>query len=721
MKRNLKNYSEGLLFMFAVLLVFLLAFESHIAIPFWLNPLGRLHPLLLHFPLVLLLLLFLFDVFTPKTDPNLILLLQKYFSSLLLFSVLISLITAISGLILSQENGYSGDSLDWHKWTGSLMAILGCIYYFFRTKILNNAILCKLSAALLALILIITGHLGASLTHGENFVFESFDKKNHDNIAFNDAMVFEHLVMPIFESKCISCHGTKKMKGELLLNTIENIKKGGKTGYLIVAGNPEKSLLVERIFLDQEEKKHMPPTGKTQLTTDEKRIIKWWIQKNADFKLKVTSLHKNDSLSLLAKKLFSQNTKDEKYDFKSADAELIKKLNNEYRVINSKSKTSPALDVTLYNSAFYTLATLHELTEIKEQIVSLNVSKTPITDADLKTIGQFKNLKKLNLNFTKITGNGLQNLTTNTQLVSLSLAGISLNLNNLKLFLNKNKNVNSLSLWNTNLTENDLIKLKKGYPNIDFLKGGTENTLKLNLPFLKNKPIVFKDSIGLQIGHPINGVTIRFTTNNTDPDSLKSLIYVLGKTILTKTTTIKAKAFKIGWYGSDIAAFTVFKNSLKPDSVALLTKLNRVHPANGSATFFDNTFGTFNANSPAWANNWAGFRSNNMELLMVYKKPVTISEIALNLLIETETRIFPPQSIEIWGGTSEKNMKLLSITKPIQPKELSKPYILTIYCKTKPTKATFFKIVAKPMEFVPNWHPNKGKVPLFLVDELFVN
>lgn len=66
-------------------------------------------------------------------------------------------------------------------------------------------------------------------------------------------------------------------------------------------------------------------------------------------------------------------------------------------------------------------------------------------------------------------------------------------------------------------------------------------------------------------------------------------------------------------------------------------------------------------------------------------------------------------------------MKLLSITKPIQPKELSKPYILTIYCKTKPTKATFFKIVAKPMEFVPNWHPNKGKVPLFLVDGLFVN
>ncbi len=721
MKRNLKNYAEGLLFMLTVLLVFLLAFESHIVIPYWLNPLGRLHPLVLHFPLVLLLLVFLFDVFMPKTDPDLMLFLQKYISFLLLFTVLISLITAISGLILSQEDGYEEDSLDWHKWTGSLMAILGCIYYSFRTKILKNAIVGKLSAALLAAILIITGHLGASLTHGENFVFESFAKKNQENIAFNDALVFEHLVMPIFESKCISCHGSKKMKGELLINTIENIKKGGKSGHFITAGNPEKSLLVERIFLSQEEKKHMPPAGKTQLTSEEKRIIKWWIEKNADYKLKVASLPKNDSLSLLAKKIFSQNTPEEKYDFKSADAELIKKLNNEYRVINSKSKTSPALDVTLYNSAFYTPATLNEMIEIKDQIVSLNVSKTPISDADLKTIGQFKNLKKLNLNFTKITGNGLQNLAANTQLVSLSLAGINLTINNLELFLKKNKTINTLSLWNTNLTEDNIIKLKKGYPTIDFQKGGTENTLKLNLPFLKNKPIVFKDSIRLQIGHPINGVTIRFTTDNSEPDSLKSKIYIEGKTIVTKTTIIKAKAFKTGWFGSDMATFTLFKNSLKPDSVALLTKLNRVHPANGSATFFDNTFGTFNANSPAWANNWAGFRENNMDLLFVYKKPVTLSEIGINLLIETETRIFPPQSIEIWGGTSEKNMKLLSTTKPIQPKELSKPYIITIYCKTKPTKATIFKVVAKPMEFVPNWHPAKGKVPLFLVDEMFVN
>jgi hypothetical protein len=112
-----------------------------------------------------------------------------------------------------------------------------------------------------------------------------------------------------------------------------------------------------------------------------------------------------------------------------------------------------------------------------------------------------------------------------------------------------------------------------------------------------------------------------------------------------------------------MATFTVFRNHYKPDSVLLLSKLNRVHPASGSATFFDQVFGTFNANSPAWANNWAGFRNNDMELLMVYKNPTSVSEVSLNLLIETETGIYPPQLIEIWGGTSEKSMKKLGNIK----------------------------------------------------------
>jgi uncharacterized membrane protein len=720
MKRSLKSYLEGILLLLITFFIFLLLFESYIQIPLWVNPLGRLHPLVLHFPIVLMILALLIDAFRPKYNHETEPIVKKYSNYLVLIAVLTSVIAASSGMFLSQEEGYEGETLNWHKWTGSAMAILGYIYYLFRNKVLEGNIYLKRTPAFgLILILILTGHFGASLTHGENFVFENFSKT--EDVAFEDAEVFAHLVQPIFETKCVSCHNNQKMKGELLLNNIENIKKGGKSGHFYVAGEPEKSLLIKRIFLDPAEKEHMPPLGKTQLTLDEKQILKWWVQKNESFKLKVIELSKNDSLFVLAEKLFSKKNKEENYDFKHADADLIKKLNNEYRVITPLSKTSPALDLTLFNSKFYNSSSLEELSGIKEQIVSLNLSKIPLNDSDLKIVSQFKNLNHLNLNFTNITSKGLEHLISLKKLKSLNLGDIKIDISYLENLLKAGNNLKKISLWNSNLNETQITKLKKQFPNVEIINEIPLRTLKLNLPVLKNKPPVFKDSILLQIGHPINGVTLRFTTDNTEPDSLKSNIYSPGKTVLHKTSTIKAKAFKDGWYGSDLATFTVYKNHLKPDSVALVSKLNRVHPANGSATFFDQVFGTFNANSPAWANNWAGFRNNDMELLMIYKKPTTVSEISLNFLIETETGIFPPQIIEVWGGSSEKNMKLLGKSKPLQPKELIKPFIQVSSCKINSYKGTHFKIIAKPLNPIPNWHGYKGGIALFLVDEVFVN
>ena len=58
---------------------------------------------------------------------------------------------------------------------------------------------------------------------------------------------------------CYSCHGDKKQKGGLRLDSFEAILQGGESGPAVVPGKPEESLLVEAINFAGLE---MPPTGK---------------------------------------------------------------------------------------------------------------------------------------------------------------------------------------------------------------------------------------------------------------------------------------------------------------------------------------------------------------------------------------------------------------------------------------------------------------------------
>ena len=69
---------------------------------------------------------------------------------------------------------------------------------------------------------------------------------------------FEQNVRPLLAENCYSCHGDKKQKGGLRLDSLEAILKGGESGPAVVPGKPDESLLVEAINYDGLE---MPPTA----------------------------------------------------------------------------------------------------------------------------------------------------------------------------------------------------------------------------------------------------------------------------------------------------------------------------------------------------------------------------------------------------------------------------------------------------------------------------
>ncbi len=81
---------------------------------------------------------------------------------------------------------------------------------------------------------------------------------------------FESEILPIFQTKCLMCHGDQKQKG-LDLRTRDNTLKGGESGAAIVPGSAKESLLFQKVSSGA------MPLGGEKLSEQEIRLIQLWI------------------------------------------------------------------------------------------------------------------------------------------------------------------------------------------------------------------------------------------------------------------------------------------------------------------------------------------------------------------------------------------------------------------------------------------------------------
>ncbi|MDB5136898.1 MAG: cytochrome [Mucilaginibacter sp.] len=717
-KSSHKGIAGNLLFAFNIFIVILLLAGNHLVIPRWLQPVGRLHPLILHFPIVILMIAMLLEFFRFRSAFIAEKFYQEFTTTLLLAGAIFSAITAIMGLFLSRESGYDGSDIQWHKWFGVSIVFISTFIYWLRTNTWYNSVMARSGSVIIVLFLLLAGHYGANITHGDNFVLAPVMQNTRPLVPIDQALVYRDLVQPIFENKCMGCHNPDKLKGGLMLVDEKSILKGGKTGKLFVPGQPQISLLLQRIHLPEEEKKHMPPSGKTQLTPAEMNVLYLWIKENADFKKKVTDLPADDSLRIIASLFLKPaETPEEHYDFAAADEKVVKKLNNNYCGVYPLAEGSPALAVDVYNKSAYSPKILEGLNEIKKQVVSLDLHKLPVKDAELKTIAKFENLRTLDLNFTDITGNSLKDLASLKYLRSLSLAGTKLNPQALSQ-LHSFKNLKELSIWNTGLTTAEVQSLKSANKNITIIEGFKDDgkPMKLIPPQIKNTAFVFTKPIPLLMGHPIKGVNMRYTTDGTDPDSIKSPLYQPG-VLISANTTVKAKAYKAGWYGSDIVSYTFYKNTFKPDSIALLTQVSELYQADGAKTLIDGELGGMNFGN----NKWLAAQAD-IGVVLFFKDPVKPRILTLDCLKVPGAQIFLPTEIQVWGGKDQQHLKLISVLRPSGPKKDDPPLIIGLNCKLNETNPiNCIKIVASPIKKLPKWHSAKGKPSWVFMDEVFVN
>ena len=123
-----------------ILLLFLFIFDNRLQVPPWLQVAGRMHTLFLHFPIVMLALCIFWELFSGYKK-SYVGVKSEIGDDLLLAAAFTSVITALMGLFLSREPGYTPHLLVWHKWGGIFISFLSLVWYMFRTKVREGSLL----------------------------------------------------------------------------------------------------------------------------------------------------------------------------------------------------------------------------------------------------------------------------------------------------------------------------------------------------------------------------------------------------------------------------------------------------------------------------------------------------------------------------------------------------------------------------------------------------
>jgi uncharacterized membrane protein len=398
-----------------------------------------------------------------------------------LLGAMSAVFSCLTGLALANNGDYDADLVFKHQWLGISVALFSLTGYYFIKK--NKTAYVKWLSYLLLLLIILTGHLGGTLTHGEGYLTKGVAKaedgivKGNKSMITNaqEALVYKDIIQPILKDKCYGCHSAIKQKGKLRLDEKEWILKGGEDGIIIHAGEAMNSVMYKNILLDPVDEKHMPPKGKPQITDQERILLEWWINTGASFDKKVKELPQTNSIPNIL--LAIQNNNASKVELLSIPKKEVAPA-DEKAINGLRNKGVTVVNVTLnsnyLNANFITLShtsdTIHDLIgKIKENLVWIKMPGMQFTDALAESIAACASLTKLSINNTNITDLQLAKLNGLDELQYLNLVNTKVTLAGL-LKLSNLKKLSQLYLGQTSITANNLNKIKSVFPNtkVDF-------------------------------------------------------------------------------------------------------------------------------------------------------------------------------------------------------------------------------------------------------------
>ena len=290
---------------------------------------------------------------------------------------------------------------------------------------------------------------------------------------------FNKEILPLLESRCLKCHkaeheenGKKvKPKGDVRLDAAWAMLKGNKDIVPVVPKDAAKSGIIQVITLPKDDDKFMPPEGKADpLTPEEILKLKTWVIEGADFfgwegntagkpaeEVKApTAPLKEREHDIFYKKLAE--------GVQPAKEDVLKKVNAAGAQTSPLMPNSPLLRVDFLTGVTKCNdESITGLMVIKDNVAHLDLARTAITDAALKTVAQLPRVTRLDLRKTKVTDKGLEALAACKNLTYINLFGTEVTDVGLAT-LAKIKTLKDVYLYETKVTDPGVAKLKAALP-----------------------------------------------------------------------------------------------------------------------------------------------------------------------------------------------------------------------------------------------------------------
>ena len=546
------------------------------------------------------------------------------------------------------------------------------------------------------------------MTHGVDYLKIPEFENNTALVNYDSIHVFNQVITPIFDSKCVKCHNINKSKGDLLLTSIDQIMKGGEYGKIIEVSNSDKSRLYNYLNLPLDDEHHMPPDGNAQPTENEIELIKLWIDNGADFENYFQigeDDYSKEILDFLPKRIADVAPPKRSH--------LEKLIENDFRIERIGSENN-FIDIKFQGKTFKQ-SYLNLLSKVSDNIKRLDLSFVDLSSINLSKLDDLENLTYLNLNNTSLRSEDLEKLDLNIQ--TLILSNNDFDVSVFEKFISNPINERVFA-YNT-IADPELTKEISANSNDKIFFGISLNdfasNVPLKIPFVNPEfQTLFSNSIDVQIVADITNPEYRYTIDGEDPDTLSALYR--GPITLNKNTLLKVKAFKDGSRPSVVKEINYRKIAASIEDFKLIS--TTVEPYAAENILTDKIVGSIDFRDGRW-NGFLQSDTRSGDMVAEFSIPEGVEEIGISCLSAYGAYILFPTKIELYDISSDNDELVYS--KNVYSKNFDEEngplYTYRVPINEKLKKVRLKVISNKKL---PKGHPAEGEPAWLFIDEVML-